>query len=72
MLLDFDHQMFSLQAAFLSSIVEPDAVLTSCRSSLGAMSEDMPGIQLATRHCFVLEDPPNDCKDPPTTVRYSA
>ncbi|XP_074572186.1 SWI/SNF complex subunit SWI3D [Curcuma longa] len=55
-------------AAFLSSIVEPDAVLTSCRSSLGAMSEDMPGIHLATRHCFVLEDPPNDCKDPPTTV----
>ncbi|XP_042446750.1 SWI/SNF complex subunit SWI3D-like [Zingiber officinale] len=55
-------------AAFLSSIVEPDAVLTSCRSSLGAMSEDMPGVQLATRHCFILEDPPKDCKDPLTTV----
>ncbi|CAL9128652.1 unnamed protein product [Musa textilis] len=51
-------------AAFLSGLVESDAVITSCRSSLKAMSEDSPSIQLATRHCFLLEDPPIDRKDP--------
>ncbi|RWV93391.1 hypothetical protein GW17_00044150 [Ensete ventricosum] len=51
-------------AAFLSGLVESDAVITSCRSSLKAMLEDSPSIQLATRHCFLLEDPPIDRKDP--------
>ncbi|WOK92280.1 hypothetical protein Cni_G00971 [Canna indica] len=55
-------------AAFLTGIVDSDAVMTSCRSSLKAMSEDSPSIQLATRHCFLLEDPPNDNKDPPVSV----
>ncbi|CAD5183706.1 unnamed protein product [Musa acuminata subsp. malaccensis] len=55
-------------AAFLSGVVESDSLITSCRSSLKAISEDSPGIQLATRHCFVLEDPPTDSKDPSLCV----
>ncbi|URD74538.1 Zinc finger, ZZ type [Musa troglodytarum] len=55
-------------AAFLSGVVEFDALISSCRSSLKAISEDSPGIQLATRHCFVLEDPPTDSKDPSLCV----
>ncbi|CAD5189858.1 unnamed protein product [Musa acuminata subsp. malaccensis] len=55
-------------AVFLSGLVESDAVITSCRSSLKAMSEDSPSIQLATRHCFLLEDPPIDRKDPHLSV----
>ncbi|KAG6469910.1 hypothetical protein ZIOFF_070844 [Zingiber officinale] len=55
-------------AVFLPSIVELDDVLTSYRSSLGGMIDDMLGIQLATWHCFILEDPPNDSKDTPTTM----
>ncbi|RZS23794.1 hypothetical protein BHM03_00056818, partial [Ensete ventricosum] len=55
-------------AAFLSGVVESDALITSCHSSLKAISEDSPGIQLAIRHCFVLEDPPTDSKDPSLCV----
>ncbi|KAJ4962706.1 hypothetical protein NE237_022645 [Protea cynaroides] len=51
-------------AAFLTCMVEPDVAAASTRSSLKAISEDSPGIQLATRHCFVLEDPPEDMKEP--------
>ncbi|TVU45337.1 hypothetical protein EJB05_04822, partial [Eragrostis curvula] len=50
-------------AAFLSGLVEDDNATTSCRSSLKAISEVSPSLQLATRHCFILEDPPNDLKD---------
>lgn len=49
--------------------MERDVATTSCRSSLKAMSEESPGIQLATRHCFILEDPPNDIKDPPNDIK---
>jgi SWI/SNF related-matrix-associated actin-dependent regulator of chromatin subfamily C len=48
-----------LQAAFLSGLVEDDNATTSCRSSLKAISEVSPSLQLASRHCFILEDPPN-------------
>ncbi|RRT42900.1 hypothetical protein B296_00056804 [Ensete ventricosum] len=58
----------AFEAAFLSGVVESDALITSCHSSLKAISEDSPGIQLATRHCFVLEDPPTDSKDPSLCV----
>ncbi|KAM0937906.1 putative transcription factor MYB/SANT family [Dioscorea sansibarensis] len=51
-------------AAFLAGLVGPDDT-TSIRSSLKAISEDSPSLQLATRHCFLLEDPPGDKKDPP-------
>lgn len=62
--------IFSLQAAFLTQLVDPDAASTSFRSSLKAMSEDSPGTQLATRHCFLLEDPPNEKKDLPALQRF--
>lgn len=42
--------------------MEHDNAITSCRSSLKAISEESPAIQLATRHCFILEDPPGDMK----------
>ncbi|KAG8062396.1 hypothetical protein GUJ93_ZPchr0003g17475 [Zizania palustris] len=53
----------SLQAAFLSGLVDDDTVTNLCRSSLKAISEVSPALQLASRHCFILEDPPNDMKD---------
>ncbi|XP_008790351.1 SWI/SNF complex subunit SWI3D [Phoenix dactylifera] len=59
-------------AAFLVGLVEHDVATTSCRSSLKAMSEESPGIQLATRHCFILEDPPNDRKDSPACASVVA
>ncbi|MQL83342.1 hypothetical protein Taro_015839 [Colocasia esculenta] len=50
-------------AAFLVALVDHDLALKSSRSSLKAMAEDSAGIQLATRHCFILEDPPKHQKD---------
>ncbi|CAM0875086.1 unnamed protein product [Alopecurus aequalis] len=50
-------------AAFLAGLVEDDNATTSCRSSLKAISEDPPALQLASRHCYILEDPPSDLKD---------
>uniref|UniRef100_A0A1D1Z7J1 SWI/SNF complex subunit SWI3D n=1 Tax=Anthurium amnicola TaxID=1678845 RepID=A0A1D1Z7J1_9ARAE len=50
-------------ASFLVTLVDRDLALTSSRSSLKAMSEDSSGVQLATRHCFTLEDPPEHRKD---------
>ncbi|KAF8405208.1 hypothetical protein HHK36_010108 [Tetracentron sinense] len=47
-------------AVFLARLVEPDVATASARSSLKIISGDSPGIQLAARHCFLLEDPPND------------
>ncbi|KAF8675351.1 hypothetical protein HU200_047714 [Digitaria exilis] len=56
-------------AAFLVGLVEDDNATTSCRSSLKAISEVSPALQLASRHCFILEDPPNDLKDIGVSVR---
>ncbi|KAG2535631.1 hypothetical protein PVAP13_9NG127400 [Panicum virgatum] len=50
-------------AAFLAGLVEDDSATTSCRSSLKAISEVSPALQLISRHCFILEEPPNDLKD---------
>jgi SWI/SNF related-matrix-associated actin-dependent regulator of chromatin subfamily C len=58
-----------VQAAFLAGLVEDDNATTSCRSSLKAISEDPPALQLASRHCYILEDPPSDLKDFFVTVR---
>ncbi|KAJ6796294.1 SWI/SNF complex subunit SWI3D-like [Iris pallida] len=58
---------FLCTAAFLTHLVEPYAATTSTRSSLKAMSEESPDIQLATRYCFILENLPDDMKDPPTS-----
>ncbi|GJM96431.1 hypothetical protein PR202_ga13267 [Eleusine coracana subsp. coracana] len=58
-------------AAFLAGLVEDDNATTSCRSSLKAISEVSPSLQLASRHCFILEDPPDDLKDTCDIVRPS-
>ncbi|XP_066368985.1 SWI/SNF complex subunit SWI3D isoform X2 [Miscanthus floridulus] len=50
-------------AAYLAGLVEDDNTTTSFRSSLKAISEVSPALQLASRHCFILEDPPNELKD---------
>ena len=65
----FDAWINNLQAAFLSSLVEHDDAVSSCHSSLRAISEISPALQLATEHCFILPDPPSDLKDPTSTFR---
>ncbi|KAL0921855.1 hypothetical protein M5K25_008969 [Dendrobium thyrsiflorum] len=50
--------------AFLAGLVDQDAVSTSCRTSLKSMLEESPGTQLVSRHCFILEEPPNDARSP--------
>ncbi|XP_078430403.1 DNA-binding family protein [Wolffia australiana] len=48
--------------AFFVSLADHDVAFTASRSSLKAMTEDSQGIQLAMRHCFALEDPPEQQK----------
>ncbi|XP_040379239.1 SWI/SNF complex subunit SWI3D-like isoform X2 [Oryza brachyantha] len=55
-------------AAFLSGLVDYDDATTLCCSSLKAISHMSPALQLATRHCFILQDPPNDHKDLPVSI----
>ncbi|KAL9672457.1 hypothetical protein QQ045_028707 [Rhodiola kirilowii] len=50
-------------AVFLARLVGSDAATASARSSLKSLSCNSPSIDLATRHCFILEDPPSDVKD---------
>lgn len=57
------------QAAFLSLLVGPGVATASTRSSLKSISGNSPAMQLAARHCFVLEDPPGD-KEPTQSERY--
>ncbi|RLM74084.1 SWI/SNF complex subunit SWI3D-like [Panicum miliaceum] len=56
-------------AGFLASLVEHDDAVTSCCSSLRAISAISPALQLATGHCFILPDPPSNLKD--LTSNYS-
>ncbi|XP_052153531.1 SWI/SNF complex subunit SWI3D-like [Oryza glaberrima] len=58
-------------AAFLSGLVDHDDVTTLCCSSLKAISDMSPALQLATMHCFILQDPPNDLKDPPVSISFA-
>ncbi|KAF2316381.1 hypothetical protein GH714_041722 [Hevea brasiliensis] len=51
-------------AAFLARLVGSDVAMTSARCSLKSLNSDSPGMQLAARHCFLLEDPPDDLKGP--------
>ncbi|OVA04519.1 zinc finger protein [Macleaya cordata] len=46
-------------AAYLAGLVEPDVAAASARNSLKTITEESPGIQLAARHCFILEDSPD-------------
>uniref|UniRef100_A0A0E0P4H1 SWIRM domain-containing protein n=1 Tax=Oryza rufipogon TaxID=4529 RepID=A0A0E0P4H1_ORYRU len=57
--------------AFLSGLVDHDDVTTLCCSSLKAISDMSPALQLATMHCFILQDPPNDLKDPPVSISFA-
>jgi len=57
-------------AGFLASLVERDDAVTSCCSSLRAISAISPALQLATGHCFILPDPPSNLKD--LTSNYSS
>ncbi|KAI3895610.1 hypothetical protein MKW98_025401 [Papaver atlanticum] len=43
-------------AAYLAGLVELDYAAASARSSLKIISDKSPAIQLAARHCFILED----------------
>ncbi|XP_020600365.1 SWI/SNF complex subunit SWI3D [Phalaenopsis equestris] len=51
-------------AAFLAGLVDQDVVSTSSHSSLKSISEESPGTQLVSRHCFILEEPPNEASSP--------
>ncbi|KAL3382954.1 hypothetical protein AABB24_002446 [Solanum stoloniferum] len=56
-------------AAFLVKLVEAKRVTASVRSSLKSISGNPSGENLALRHCFVLEDPPDDGKTSSDTDR---
>ncbi|WCJ33877.1 SWI/SNF complex subunit SWI3D [Euphorbia peplus] len=51
-------------AAFLGNLVGSDVAAASAFSSLKSLNSDSPGMLLATRHCFLLEDPPDEQKEP--------
>ncbi|KAI3441309.1 uncharacterized protein J3R85_002585, partial [Psidium guajava] len=46
-------------AGFLARLVGSDVAAASARRSLKSVSGNSPGLQLAMRHCFILEDPPD-------------
>lgn len=62
--------MISLQGGFLARLVGSDMAVASAHSSLKSISSNSPGIELASRHCFILEDPPDDKKEPSSVERY--
>ncbi|KAK6916553.1 SWIRM domain [Dillenia turbinata] len=49
--------------AFLAKLVEPNVVTVSARSSLKSFLDVSSSMQLAVRHCFNLEDPPDEKKE---------
>ncbi|KAK3195523.1 hypothetical protein Dsin_026833 [Dipteronia sinensis] len=51
-------------AAFLSLLVASDITTVSARMSLKSISGNSSAMQLAARHCFILEDPPGYKKEP--------
>lgn len=54
-------------AAFLVRLVESDVVTATARSSFKSLSGNSPSLDLALKHCFILEDPPGDEKKPATS-----
>ncbi|CAL1384973.1 unnamed protein product [Linum trigynum] len=46
-------------AIFFVRLVGGDVASASARISLKSLSSSSPGLQLAARHCFLLEDPPD-------------
>ncbi|KAK2633305.1 hypothetical protein Ddye_003872 [Dipteronia dyeriana] len=51
-------------AAFLALLVASDITTVSARSSLKSISGNSSAMQLAARHCFILEDAPCYKKEP--------
>ncbi|XVE49077.1 hypothetical protein DITRI_Ditri01bG0053100 [Diplodiscus trichospermus] len=51
-------------AGFFARLVGPNIAAASAQSSLKSLSGCSPNIQLAARNCFLLEDPPDDKKEP--------
>ncbi|XWS67930.1 hypothetical protein CRYUN_Cryun04dG0047100 [Craigia yunnanensis] len=51
-------------AGFFARLVGPDIAAASSQSSLKSLYGSSPSIQLAARNCFLLEDPPDDKKEP--------
>ncbi|KAJ6385883.1 hypothetical protein OIU77_028950 [Salix suchowensis] len=51
-------------ASFLARLVGPSVATASACCSLKSFSSNSPGMQLAARHCFLLEDPPDERKKP--------
>lgn len=50
-------------AVFLTQLVGSGRASAAVHSSLKSMSSNSPGMQLAARHCYILEDPPDDKKE---------
>ncbi|XP_011037606.1 PREDICTED: SWI/SNF complex subunit SWI3D-like [Populus euphratica] len=57
-------------ALFLARLVGPDVATASACSALKSLSSNSPGMQLASRHCFLLEDPPDERKKPSCSDWY--
>lgn len=55
--------MLYFQAIFLARLIGPEVATASAHNSLKSISGNSSGIELATRHCFLLEDPPKGDKD---------
>ncbi|XWS62809.1 hypothetical protein CRYUN_Cryun06bG0042300 [Craigia yunnanensis] len=51
-------------AGFFARLVGTNIAAASAQSSLKSLSGSSPSIQLAARNCFLLEDPPDDKKEP--------
>ncbi|KAK7312351.1 hypothetical protein VNO77_36142 [Canavalia gladiata] len=58
-------------ATFLAHLVGSDVAVASAHSSIKSMSRNSPGIDLAARCCFLLEDPPDNKKEPASSERDS-
>ncbi|XWS54897.1 hypothetical protein CRYUN_Cryun10bG0129100 [Craigia yunnanensis] len=51
-------------AGFFARLVGPNIAAASAQSSMKSLSGSSPSIQLAASNCFLLEDPPDDKKEP--------
>ncbi|OIW05694.1 hypothetical protein TanjilG_23480 [Lupinus angustifolius] len=56
-------------ASFLAHLVSSDVAVASSHSFLKSMTGNSPGMELAARHCFLLEDPPYNKKDSSSSDR---
>ena len=66
----YNLMLHHLQAGFFARLIGPNIAAASAQSSLKSLSGSSPSIQLAARNCFLLEDPPDDKKEPSGSERY--